>query len=207
MQIAVIAGAEMQLEFKRKIKEGLAPINYINNIAAFDQQADVLFFLLPEEELPAAIISLSHFKGIIVANAVIHTLDVLPENYIRINAWPGFINRPIVEVAANAVHDNILQQLFSYLQWEYTLVSDVAGFIAARVVAMIVNEAYYALEDDISTRDDIDTAMKLGTNYPFGPFEWGDKIGLNNISGLLNKLAIEDERYVPSTLLLNERKS
>jgi 3-hydroxybutyryl-CoA dehydrogenase len=40
--------------------------------------------------------------------------------------------------------------------------------------------------------------MRLGTNYPFGPFEWSEKIGLENIYDLLNKLAATDDRYTPA---------
>ncbi len=45
---------------------------------------------------------------------------------------------------------------------------DVMGFISARVVAMVINEAYFSLLEDVSSREAMDTAMKLGTNYPMG---------------------------------------
>ena len=83
-------------------------------------------------------------------------------------------------------------------------VSDIAGMVAARAIAMIINEAYFGIEDEISTKEQIDTAMKLGTNYPFGPFEWADKIGIKNITTLLVELYKTDERYKPSVLLLKE---
>ena len=60
---------------------------------------------------------------------------------------------------------------------------------------MIINEAWFSLAENISTREEIDTAMKLGTNYPYGPFEWGDKIGLDRVSALLNELHKTDTRY------------
>ncbi len=46
---------------------------------------------------------------------------------------------------------------------------------------MIVNEAFFAFGEKISTIEEIDMAMKLGTNYPNGPFEWAEKIGIENI--------------------------
>src|ERR1700710_2457559 len=49
-----------------------------------------------------------------------------------------------------------------------------------RVVAMIINEAYYALDAGVSSKESIDLAMKLGTGYPYGPFEWADRIGLRS---------------------------
>jgi 3-hydroxybutyryl-CoA dehydrogenase len=80
-------------------------------------------------------------------------------------------------------------------------VPDVAGFITPRVVATVINEAFLALEENVSVETEIDTAMKLGTNYPYGPFEWGQKIGLQNIHSLLDALSKEQIRYKPSKLL------
>ncbi len=72
---------------------------------------------------------------------------------------------------------------------------------------MIINEAYFALQDEVSSKDEIDTAMKLGTNYPHGPFEWSKKIGLKNIYGLLSKLVETNNRYEPAGLLKKEALS
>jgi 3-hydroxybutyryl-CoA dehydrogenase len=85
-------------------------------------------------------------------------------------------------------------------------VSDEPGFIAARVIAMIINEAYLALEEHVSTKEEINTAMKLGTNYPFGPFEWAVAIGTSNILNLLERLNRESNRYKPAAALVNEVK-
>ena len=73
--------------------------------------------------------------------------------------------------------------------------------ISARILASIINEAYYTLQEEVSTKNDIDTAMKLGTNYPFGPFEWSERIGLENIYDLLNKLSKADARYAPAAAM------
>ena len=66
---------------------------------------------------------------------------------------------------------------------------------------MIVNEAYYTLQEEVSTKEEIDTAMKLGTNYPYGPFEWSELIGLDKIHLLLTRLGNTDDRYRPARLL------
>jgi 3-hydroxybutyryl-CoA dehydrogenase len=76
--------------------------------------------------------------------------------------------------------------------------------VSARVVAMIVNEAYFALGEAISSKKDIDTAMKLGTNYPFGPFEWSEKVGLKNIYSLLLKLSESSARYAIAPAMIKE---
>jgi 3-hydroxybutyryl-CoA dehydrogenase len=69
---------------------------------------------------------------------------------------------------------------------------------------MIVNEAYYTLEKEVSTKEEIDIAMKSGTNYPYGPFEWSRKIGLKNIFEMLNRLRNKNKLYDVSTLLTHE---
>ena len=76
--------------------------------------------------------------------------------------------------------------------------------MSARVLSAIINEAWFALQENVSTKNEIDTAMKLGTNYPFGPFEWCERIGVNNIYGLLNELAKSDSCYEPAALLKKE---
>ena len=77
------------------------------------------------------------------------------------------------------------------------------GFHYPRVISMIINEAYFALDDNLATAESIDLAMKSGVNYPLGPIEWGQKIGLKHIINLLSEyLAItEDPRYKISTAL------
>ena len=84
--------------------------------------------------------------------------------------------------------------------------ADEPGFIAARIIAMIINEAYFAVDENVSSKTEIDTAMKLGTNYPYGPFEWAELIGTNNILALLQKLNSTDSRYQPAAFLIKEVK-
>lgn len=134
-------------------------------------------------------------NGVVFANAVIATCAELPDNYIRINAWDGFLRRDIVEIAAPAIHEKNVVEVMSALNWKCILVHDTPGMIAPRIISMIINEAYFGLGEEISTKTEIDTAMKLGTNYPYGPFEWSEKIGLGKIYLLLKKLSEQDARY------------
>jgi 3-hydroxybutyryl-CoA dehydrogenase len=69
--------------------------------------------------------------------------------------------------------------------------------VAARLLATIVNEAASAVTDEVAAPEAIDTAMRLGANYPFGPLEWGERIGLSSVVGTLDRLAdaIPDGRY------------
>ena len=82
-------------------------------------------------------------------------------------------------------------------------VADGPGLVRARVVCCLMNEAISALMEGIASADDIDSAMKLGTNYPHGPLEWADHIGLDTVLGVMRGLFEEwgDDRYRPSPLL------
>lgn len=195
MQIVVKADAMQKEEFLSKGVPAGISITWLENeeiIPVADAYFDLLF-----EDRGAG------FKGIITkpvfVNAVTETSDGLPVNYIRLNAWNGFLKRPVIEIfVADSQINTDAETILEALQWRYQRVTDTPGMIAARVIAMIINEAYFGLDDGISTRAEIDTAMKLGTNYPYGPFEWSEMIGLPKIYTLLKKLSDRDSRYKPA---------
>src|SRR5580658_10192591 len=136
--------------------------------------------------------------ALIMVNAVVPTLEEIGRSFVRINGWPGFRGKKLHElVSPDAATTQRLQDLYVRVAYTYRLVPDTAGMIAPRIVAGIINEAWYAWEEQVSTKEEIDTAMKLGTNYPFGPFEWGERIGLGQIAGLLWSLSRTDPRYLP----------
>ena len=166
------------------------------------EEVDAYFDLCFEEEGA----SFGHITNKpVFVNSVIITSDRLPENFIRINAWNGFLKREIIEVFATdslIFTDGI--RVLQKMNWKYQMAPDVPGMISTRVIAMIINEAYFGLGDGISSKKDIDIAMKLGTNYPYGPFEWGEKIGLKKIYALLKKLSEKDDRYTVAPALEKE---
>ena len=76
--------------------------------------------------------------------------------------------------------------------------------IFSRILAMLINVAADALNTSIATRDDIDTAMTTGVNYPKGLLKWADEIGIENVLKQLQGLQSNsnDNRYQPSPLLI-----
>ena len=70
----------------------------------------------------------------------------------------------------------------------------------ARTLAMLVNEAVDLVARGEASAEDVDTAMRLGTNYPRGPLEWGAEIGLDVVAAQLAELdaAFPGGRYRPS---------
>jgi 3-hydroxybutyryl-CoA dehydrogenase len=78
-----------------------------------------------------------------------------------------------------------------------------AAQVEARLLATIVNEAASAVADGVASPDAIDTAMRLGTNWPEGPLAWGERIGLTSVVHTLDALhaAVPDGRYRAVPLL------
>jgi 3-hydroxybutyryl-CoA dehydrogenase len=179
-------------------------INWIRaeNAGSFRNRNDVDGYINLSDE--ASENDFSSFKKPVFINSVSVTLQKMnaPGNVYRINGWNGFIKRNSWEVAG--VPTDEAELILKALKKNIIRVPDEPGFIAASIIAMIINEAYFAKAEKVSTEKEIDIAMKLGTNYPFGPFEWAAMIGVKNIFTLLKTLSTTDKRYYPSALLEKE---
>lgn len=182
--------------------------NFLGTLQQGTGKTDLFIDLdFDQQDKNEQLISLSEQNphALFLVNSVCETLEKLPDNFIRFNGWESFLERHIMEVAgkngeAKFRIEEFSKQIGKTTEW----VPDVPGFLSARVVAMIINEAYFTLQDGVSSREDIDTAMKLGTNYPYGPFEWSRKIGLKKINQLLDTLSLSNPRYLPAALLKQE---
>jgi 3-hydroxybutyryl-CoA dehydrogenase len=206
MTVAILADDLLKLDLLAgKLPDDLSLV-WVDSVRALTiTEADVYIDLLFEPDAERT----QHLKRLlpkpVIVNAVSVTTQKISAGFIRINAWPGMLQRTVIEVALPAAVDEaIVKDIFSRLQRNYVVVPDIAGMITARVLATIINEAYYTLGAQVSTREEIDIAMKLGTSYPYGPFEWSARIGLNRIYELLTELSNVDKRYTPAPLLKEE---
>jgi len=82
-------------------------------------------------------------------------------------------------------------------------VKDFPGFAVNRIFMPMINEAIFALQEGVATKEAIDTMMKLGTNQPMGPFELADFIGLDVCLAIMEVLyeGFADSKYRPCPLL------
>ena len=89
-----------------------------------------------------------------------------------------------------------------------TLITESIGFVAQRVVAMVVNLGCDIAMQGIASPEDIDNAVKLGLGYPYGPISWGDHLGASRVLLILERIygLTGDPRYRPSPWLQRRAK-
>jgi 3-hydroxybutyryl-CoA dehydrogenase len=139
-----------------------------------------------------------------LANSVNNTLKC---TIFGFNGLPTLLDRNLLEVSLfNGQDEEKLKTICQQLNTDFLTVDDRVGLVTPRVISMIINEAYYTVQEGTATREDIDLAMKLGTNYPYGPFEWCQRIGVKHVYELLEAVHedTKDERYKICPLLKKE---
>ncbi len=207
-------GAKADLEsiegFKGQVTEYLDPETLIKDLPSLD----LLFVFNPLPYSGLELDSLSKFKGMIGLNSI-HGSALsqmlewgrLPFPTFSFVGLNGFLNRHEWELGLPFEEEGeMILKAFQKAGISANPVKDRAGLASARVVGMIINEAFFTVMEGTSEKEDIDTAMKLGTNYPFGPFEMVEKAGVQNILALMENLYEEnkDDRYKPCPLLREE---
>lgn len=103
---------------------------------------------------------------------------------------------------------DITEDLGRKLGKETIRVNDRPGFATSRISALVGNEAFYMLMEGVASAEDIDKAVKLGLNYPMGPFELGDLVGWDTRLHVLEYLhKTLGEKFRPCPLLVQFVKS
>jgi 3-hydroxybutyryl-CoA dehydrogenase len=128
-------------------------------------------------------------------------------NIARVNFLHGFFSETLVEVSymLEAEHETkrTVDKFLRSLEIEPLEIEDIVGFVKPRILSMIINEAAFAVMENISSAQEIDEAMRLGVNYPKGPLAWADEIGISTVLIILEALYAEykEPRYRPCRLL------
>ena len=178
MKIVVLTNGSLKNELLRDVTSLSADIVWIEDSSQLQsiEKADVVIDLLYEiSHLPL----LAHFPdALVIINSVENTLQQSNTAFVRINGWNTFLQSTLIEAAVLEERNKLkTEEVFSFFNKKIEWLPDEVGFITPRIVSMIINEAFLSLEEGVSTKQEMDTAMKLGTNYPYGPFEWAEKIG------------------------------
>ncbi len=130
-----------------------------------------------------------------------------PARHIGIGAFPTLFAHDIIELAPShktaASTRESAASIITALGKSPVFVADAIGMVMPRILCALINEASYALLEGVAEGKDIDTAMKLGTNYPLGPVEWGERIGPRHVLAVMSALHQHygEERYRPSDYL------
>ena len=204
MKIAAIAGRYGKKEIPSE-KAGVVWV-WVDHPTAFSEHTDAVCFIdlafIPEKE---RILQLSRLlPAPVIVDSVTHTLEEIGQPFIRLNAWPGCFEKGIHELAVSGTESRTqVELLYERLGWTHRIVPDIPGMVSCRILATIINEAYYTLQSEVSTREEIDAAMRLGTNYPYGPFEWSKLIGEDRVFELLMRMGREHDRYLPAEAFSN----
>lgn len=220
MNIIAVGEAASYRELVEKFGEGH---QYFHFTSAHDarrhlEDADALFDFIIDEDPTQVEYYKDKKKPVIFLNTVKTTLAEIctpvegdiTATVVGFNGLPTFVNREMLEVSLHRESDKDRAVEFcKNLKSSFSIVKDQVGFVTPRIICMIINEAYLTAQDGTASRADIDLAMKLGTNYPFGPFEWTLRIGIKHVYEVLEALyrVTKDERYRVSDLLTSEYKA
>ena len=196
MQVVILSNESLKEELMDGLSSSPEGIIWIEEFSQLQEhkEADVFIDLLFENSHLTALQQL--LPKLIIVNSVEETLFEMNSSFVRINGWNTFLKSSLVEATSLKQSDKEkTEKVFALFNKKIEWIDDIVGFITPRVISMIINEAFISLKEGVSSKEEIDIAMKSGTNYPYGPFEWSQKIGVNNLKKLLSKLSKEQTRY------------
>ncbi len=130
-----------------------------------------------------------------------------PGRLVGVHFFNPVLQMPLVEVIAGlTTRPEVLERARAFaVSLGKTVVTsrDTPGFVTTRALAVLVNEAAWMLYEGVATKEDIDTAYKLGFHHPMGPFELTDLVGIDTAVAILDVLwdGFRDARYRTCPLL------
>jgi len=179
----VVEAATENIDLKLKIFEALSKIAAPNAILASNTSSISITKIGAHTDRPERVIGMHFMNPVPVMKLVeiIRGLATSDATYAEVNAIAQAMGKTTVLAS-----------------------KDMPGFIVNRVLMPYINEAVYALYEGIASVEDIDTAMKLGTNVPMGPLTLADFIGLDTCLAIMQVLHDGmggDSKYRPCPLL------
>ena len=205
MNILVVGDTHSQDEFKLKFKDHHQTVfKFSQDLVAADLERAQLVMDFTMDAWPHAALYEAEGNYQLLINSVKTTLLSFTRRFQwpnlkgGFNGLPGLFNRPVMElVAVDDTAVDSLKQLENDLGTKVVIVADRVGMVTPRVLCMIINEAFYTVQEGTAIAEDIDLGMKLGTRYPSGPFEFCQSIGVKHVYELLEALYedTKEERY------------
>ena len=198
-------------------KDAADRISYVENmdtmkdadfaIEAATESPDLKFMIFEEmdEAAPEDVILATNTSSISITKIASHTKR--PEKVIGMHFMNPVPLMKLVEVIKGlATNEETLQAtltLCRVMGKEPVEANDSPGFISNRILCPMINEAIFALQENVGTPEAIDTVMKLGMNHPMGPLTLADLIGLDVVLFVMEVLQrdLGEDKYRPAPLL------
>lgn len=192
-------------------------IKYVDDVSSFKACNLVIECVTEDEKIKAKLLdeiaTIINNQTILATNTSSISINRLskntenPANFIGLH----FMNPPqiikLVEIIPNNKTDiqivDIIKEYIAALSMQSVISDDQPGFIVNRVLIPMINEAVYALESGLSDVQSIDKALKSGANFPMGPLQLADFIGLDTCLYIMQILTkdFENPKYKPCHLL------
>jgi 3-hydroxybutyryl-CoA dehydrogenase len=218
-RIVVLGFGSTALEFHELLAQHYAAVGAVENEEFLDEipmdttiVVDTGDGVSDREEIVRELDTLLPPETVIFVDAYATDLGALserlkhPERVVGYGVLGALAAQSAVEIVdAPATSDDALelaQELFASIGKAAVLVEDAPGLFLGRTIGSVINEAVHAVQDGVASADDVDVAMRLGTNYPIGPIAWGREIGGNRLSRILHRLAqAEGAAFAPHRAL------
>ncbi len=131
--------------------------------------------------------------------------QINPKQVVCIDLLYGFNKHRTLmpTLITDSKHKTAAHSIFNLDGTSLSMIQESTGFVAQRVLAMIVNLGCDIAQQGVASVEDINAAVRLGLGYPYGPIEWGDKLGADKILLILDRMSAisRDPRYRPSAWL------
>jgi len=199
-----VEAAKSKLFFASQVKEAAGNADLV--IEAVPEKAEIkrAVFESLEEIVPEHCLFATNTST--MSPTEIGSYGKRPEKTIAMHFFNPVHKMPLVEIVRGLETSDetaqAIREVAEKMGKETVVINEFPGFVTSRISALVGNEAFYMLQEGLGTPEEIDKAIKLGLNYPMGPFELVDLVGLdarlNNLKYLHEKLG---EKYRPAPLL------
>jgi 3-hydroxybutyryl-CoA dehydrogenase len=183
----------------------LAPAQLVIEAATENEALKVKILQQLDGVLPAATLVATNTSSISITKLAAATQR--PDRFVGMHFFNPVPMMALVEIirglqTSDATHDAVAA-LATTLGKTPVSVKNAPGFVVNRILVPMINEAFFVLSEGTARAEDIDAAMKLGTNQPIGPLALADMIGLDVCLAVMNVYMAEfnDSKYRPCPLL------
>ena len=207
---------KMAAEARQDLLDRIAPSGGVGDLAHADLAVEAAtenlelkldLFRRADEALPAGAILASNTSSISITRLAGATRR--PERVIGMHFMNPVPLMKLVEIVRGVQTSDATYEAVRDLATRFgkTVITskDMPGFIVNRMLIPLLNEACFALQEGLSSPEDIDAGARLGLNHPMGPLELSDLIGLDTVLAIGDVLHREfgDSKYRAPTLLRN----